>query len=71
MEYPRVTWDKEANAGYIYFKQIGDGEAAGQLFVEDKDGDVVGSLDFSSDGELLGIELLDAETQMPRIFRKS
>jgi uncharacterized protein YuzE len=64
-----VSWDREANAAYIGFREIRPGEAAKQLEVTDKDGTTAAVLDFDADGELLGIELLDAERQLPRELR--
>lgn len=64
-----VRWDREANAAYIGFRKIGPGEAVTQLEVPDKDGTTAAVLDFSADGELLGVELLDPERQMPRELR--
>lgn len=71
MNYPKATWDRQANAASIEFKDVGVGEAETQMPVEDANGEIAAVLDFSSAGELLGIELLDAETQLPRIFRDS
>ena len=64
-----VTWDRSANAAYVGFREIRPGEAVKQLEVTDKDGTTAAVLDFGADGELLGIELLDAERQMPRELR--
>lgn len=64
-----VRWDREADAAYIGFREIQPGEAVKQLEVTDKDGTTSAVLDFSADGELLGIELLDPERQMPRELR--
>jgi uncharacterized protein YuzE len=66
----RVAWDGSANAAYIYFSDIPPGGSKESLAVKDRNGEVVGVLDFSADGELLGIELLNANVQMPKDFRK-
>jgi uncharacterized protein YuzE len=63
-----VRWDREVNAAYIGFREIGPGEAAKQIPVTDEHG-VTAVLDFTEDGELLGIELLDAERQLPKHLR--
>ena len=63
------SWDREENVAYIAFREIGPGEAVTQLKVPDKDGTTAAVLDFSADGELLGIELFDPEQQMPRELR--
>jgi uncharacterized protein YuzE len=58
---PRVTYDAEANAAYIYLADaIGRGEAVRQQVV---DGDII--LDFDASGRLLGIEVLDARRRLP------
>ncbi|NKE62763.1 DUF2283 domain-containing protein [Lentzea sp. PSKA42] len=64
-----VSWDRSVNAAYIAFRELRPGEAAKQLPVTDEDGDTAAVLDFGADGELLGIELLDAERQLPRNLR--
>lgn len=64
-----VRWDRSVNAAYIGFREIRPGEAVKQLPVTGEGGDVAAVLDFAADGELLGIELLDAERQLPRDLR--
>lgn len=67
VSYPKVRWDKSANAASIDL-----GESSGPrrgLAVEDGDGNVVAVLRFSPAGELVEVELLDAEVQLPKIFR--
>lgn len=64
-----VRWDRSANAAYIGFREIRPGEAVKQLEVTDRDGTTAAVLDFGADGELLGIEMLDAERQLPRDLR--
>ncbi|MFI6480401.1 DUF2283 domain-containing protein [Nonomuraea sp. NPDC050663] len=60
-----VRWDTEVNAAYIAMKrEISSGEAVRQVVAGD---DTV--LDFGAEGELLGVELLDAERQMPSEMR--
>ena len=52
----RMTYDKEADAAYVYIKDpIADGEAKRTVSVSD---DV--HLDFDGEGHLLGIEILNA-----------
>lgn len=57
----RVTYDKEADAAYIYLKTIGPGEASYQLRPAV---DII--LDINRDGALIGIEVLRATTSLPR-----
>jgi uncharacterized protein YuzE len=64
-----VSWDRSVNAAYIGFRELRPGEAAKQLPVTDEGGAIAAVLDFGADGELLGIELLDAERQLPRELR--
>ena len=52
----RLEYDKEVDAGYIYLvDEIKDGEAVKTI---ELDPNIV--LDFSKDGKLLGIEVLNA-----------
>jgi hypothetical protein len=64
-----VSWDRTVNAAYIGFREIQPGEAVKQLPVSYESGSTAAVLDFGADGELLGIELLDAERQLPRELR--
>ncbi|MEO5875294.1 MAG: hypothetical protein ABIS86_05075 [Streptosporangiaceae bacterium] len=66
MEYPRAEWDQKANAASIRFRKIENGEVAKNRPVENEQGDVVALLRFAASGELLEVELLDAESQLPR-----
>lgn len=65
MRYPRVTRDLSTNTAYVAFKFIGAGEAAERVPVKDKGGDEILVIDISSQGQILGIELLNAEAQLP------
>ncbi|MCU1680974.1 MAG: hypothetical protein JWQ81_1713 [Amycolatopsis sp.] len=67
MTYPAVRWDKTVNAATIALSSTA-GERS-SLTVKDKQGDVVAILDFSAGGELLEIELLVADEQLPRPLR--
>jgi hypothetical protein len=62
-----VRWDREANAASIEFTETTEPRRG--MPVEDSDGNVVAVLRFAPDGELVELELLDAETQLPRTFR--
>ena len=71
MSYPRVSSiDNLNNVAKIEFTAVGPGEVARSLGVENENGDIVAVLDFSDAGELLGIELLDVRSQLPRVFRE-
>lgn len=67
MTYPEVRWDKSVNAASIVFG--GSASPRKGVPVEDSNGDVVAVLRFSTEGELLELELLDAETQLPKKLR--
>ncbi|HLC14906.1 MAG TPA: DUF2283 domain-containing protein [Thermodesulfovibrionia bacterium] len=55
----RLKYDTEANAGYIYIKNfISYGETAKQIELRDQEDNIHMVLDFNSENELLGIELL-------------
>ena len=60
----RVTYDGSADAAYIYLVPIGPGDVATTVVGEDEAGSV--NLDFNSDGQLLGIEVLRASRWLPR-----
>jgi hypothetical protein len=59
------------NSAFIEFREIEASEETFKLPVDGGDGDVPALLRFSSSGELLGVELLNAERQIPRMFRDS
>ena len=61
----RVTFDRKANAAYIYLRDIGPGEAVMQCSVEcDKaKGWII--LDLDKSGRLIGIEVLEATRGLP------
>jgi uncharacterized protein YuzE len=56
----RVTFDRRANAAYIYLVDIGSGEAVRQEVA----GPVI--LDFDRSGHLVGIEVLRATKFLPQ-----
>jgi len=57
----RVTYDKKADAVYIYLGKVRAGESAGQVeAIPDK---VI--LDFDATGRLIGIEILGAGGILP------
>jgi uncharacterized protein YuzE len=53
----KVTYDKEANAVYIQFKEevIDDSD-------EDKNGGII--IDYAADGSIVGIEVLNASEKL-------
>ncbi|MEY8041641.1 DUF2283 domain-containing protein [Saccharopolyspora cebuensis] len=60
MAYPEFTFDAEADAAYVAFREVGRGAAARNVPVQDAAGQVGVVLDYSADGELLGVEILGA-----------
>jgi uncharacterized protein YuzE len=70
MPTPRVEYDPEANAAYIYLvEEISRGGVARTVSVDPREGMMV-NLDFDSDGRMLGIEVLDARSLLaPDLLR--
>lgn len=62
----RTEFDKEADAAYIYFKEIGNGEVAETISLNDSV-----NIDLDKDGKVLGIEILDASEHLPSSAIKS
>jgi uncharacterized protein YuzE len=59
----RITFDRGANAAYIYLREIGPGEVAKTVTVDEAPGLV--NLDFDKSKHLIGIELLPATKLLP------
>ena len=53
----RLTYDREADAAYLYLKEIAPGEVKRTVFVEKLGDDI--ALDLDADGRVVGIEFLD------------
>ena len=58
--------DKEADAAYIYFKEISPGEVVQTISLNDSI-----NIDLDKDGKTIGIEILDASKNLPLAFLKS
>jgi uncharacterized protein YuzE len=56
----KITLDEQADAAYIYFKEIGAGEVAKTISLNESL-----NVDLDSDGQILGIEVLDASANLP------
>jgi uncharacterized protein YuzE len=56
----KTEFDKEADAAYIYFKEIGNGEVAETITLNDSV-----NVDLDKNGKVLGIEILDASEHLP------
>lgn len=62
MPTPRVEYDAEANAAYIYLVQeILSGGVARTVSIDPREGMMV-NLDLDSEGQIIGIEVLDARS---------
>ncbi|MGW7535766.1 DUF2283 domain-containing protein [Amycolatopsis sp. NPDC054798] len=70
----RVTYDRAADAAYIYFVAPGDSDATRSAHMYPCDPVAVGgmiNLDFGDDGRLLGVEVLAASSKLPRYLLDS
>jgi len=56
----KITLDKEADAAYIYFKEISEGEVTNTISLNESV-----SIDLDKDGKTIGIEILDASKNLP------
>lgn len=56
----KITLDKEANAAYIYLKEISPGETAKTISLNDSI-----NIDLDQNGQILGIEVINASKNLP------
>jgi uncharacterized protein YuzE len=56
----KIEFDKEADAAYIYFKEIANGEVKKTISLNDSV-----NIDLDEEGKTLGIEILDASKNLP------
>jgi uncharacterized protein YuzE len=56
----KIEYDKDADAAYIYFKEIEEGEVVQTISLNDSV-----NIDMDEEGRTLGIEILDASKNMP------
>ncbi|MEK6936174.1 MAG: DUF2283 domain-containing protein [Nanoarchaeota archaeon] len=56
----KITFDKEADAAYIYFKDIAEGEVAQTISLNEEV-----NIDLNIDGKTIGIEILEASKNLP------
>lgn len=59
----RITFDRVANAAYLYLRDIEPGGVAKTVPVDEAPGMI--NLDFDAKGRLIGIEVLDAARRLP------
>jgi len=63
--FPHVEYDPEANAAYIYLKEIRSGGVAQTVCVDPIDIGGMVNLDLDDEGVIVGIEALDARGELP------
>ncbi len=56
----KTTYDKEADAAYVYFKDISEGEVKQTISLNDSV-----NIDLDSQGKTIGIEILNASKNLP------
>jgi len=56
----KITLDKEADAAYIYFKEISPGEVTKTIQLNE-----YMNVDLDAEGTTLGIEIIDASKNLP------
>jgi uncharacterized protein YuzE len=68
----KITWDRSADAAYIYLTEIKSGQAAHTVALAPSEarGHMI-NLDFDAGNRLLGIEVLDASAVLPIGFENS
>ena len=62
----KITYDKVADAAYIYFKDISPGEVTNTISLNDNI-----NIDLDKEGKTLGIEILNASQNLPNMAIKS
>ncbi|WP_406859047.1 DUF2283 domain-containing protein [Streptomyces sp. HUAS MG47] len=68
----KVTYDKTANAAYVYFTEPQARVKVAHMYPCDPvDVDGMINLDFDEDGRLLGIEVLAASSKLPEYLLRS
>jgi uncharacterized protein YuzE len=56
----KITFDKEADAAYIYLKEMSPGEVKKTISLNDSL-----NIDLDSNNQILGIEILNASQNLP------
>ena len=62
----KITLDKEADAAYIYFKEISNGEVEKTISLNESI-----NIDLDSEGKTLGIEILNASKNLTQSAMES
>ena len=65
-----VSYDREVDCGYVYFREIGHGEVRRTIPVHISPEGLAGELniDVDADGRVVGIEVMKASSIMPQGF---
>ena len=63
----KITYDKGVDAAYLYFTQVGPGQAQETYTCDDLPSKVNGdiNIDFGDNGDMLGLEILQASKVLP------
>jgi uncharacterized protein YuzE len=64
----QITYDKEADAVYIYLIEIGPGEVKKTYCCDSQQVGGMINLDFDGSNRLIGIEILNASDKLPERF---
>ena len=56
----KITLDKDADAAYIYFKDISEGEVVKTISLNESV-----NIDLDAEGRTIGIEILEASKNLP------
>ncbi|WP_141924009.1 hypothetical protein [Haloactinospora alba] len=65
MENPEISRDSSVNAAFVKFSEKQDDEGIESFPIERSNGDVIALVHFTNSGKLFGLELLEADTQLP------
>ncbi len=57
----KIEYDSEADAAYLYFKEVSPGEVVQTISLNESI-----NVDLDKNGKTLGIEILDASTTLPK-----
>lgn len=67
MTTPRMSYDRQADAAYIYLAEgIPAGGVARTVCVDPQDIGGMVNLDLDHEGRIVGIEVMDASSKLPR-----
>lgn len=61
-----VDYDKEADAAYVNFGEIGKSEVARTYLCDPKENDGMINIDFDAKNQIIGIEILDASKKLSK-----